>query len=112
MKVAIVGSRTAYNLKSEEIINNIPYECNEIVSGGSGAVDLLAEKIARNQNFKFKCFIPEYSKYGRNAPLIRNIQIIEYSDIILAFWDRISHGTKFVIKEALRRNVPVKTIYI
>ena len=112
MKVAIIGSRTAYHLQSEEVIKNIPTECCEIVSGGSGAVDLLAETIANRKHIKFKCFLPNYCKYGKNAPLVRNIQIIEYSDLILAFWDKTSHGTKFVIKESLKRNVPVKTIYV
>lgn len=112
MKVAIVGSRKAYDLNFEKIIQNIPDNCSEIVSGGSGNVDLLAEKFAKNKNIKFKCFLPEYKKYGKVAPLIRNIQIIEYSDIVLAFWDKVSKGTKFVIKEALKRDMPVKTIYV
>ena len=42
--------------------------------------------------------LPDYKKYpGRVAPLKRNIEIIERSDLVLAFWDGESHGTKFVI---------------
>ncbi len=37
-------------------------------------------------------------KYGINAPLKRNISIIECADIVLAFWDGKSRGTKFVIE--------------
>ena len=112
MKVAVVGSRTAQDLTLDDIVCNIPNGCQETVSGGSGAVDGLAEKRAKAKCFKFKCFLPEYSKYGKYAPLVRNIQIIEHSDVVLAFWDRVSRGTKFVINEAIRRKVPVKTIYI
>ena len=112
MKVAIIGSRQAYNLDSEIVIKYIPIECDEIVSGGSGAVDLLAEKIAINKNIIFKCFPPQYSLYGKKAPLIRNIQIIEYSDLVLAFWDKVSHGTKHVINESLKRDIPIKIINI
>ncbi len=28
----------------------------------------------------------EYDKYGRSAPLKRNITIIEHADLVLAFW--------------------------
>ncbi|MBP0979025.1 MAG: hypothetical protein J6C55_00030 [Oscillospiraceae bacterium] len=112
MKVAVIGSRLAVDLSFERILENLPKDCQELVSGGSGAVDLMAEALAKKQNLKLKCFLPEYEKYGKCAPLVRNIKIIEYSDLIIAFWDNISHGTKFVIKEALKRNVPVKTIYI
>ncbi len=112
MRVAIVGSRTACDLTLDDIICNIPKECNEVISGGSGVVDLLAEQVAKAKNYKFRCFLPEYSKYGKGAPLVRNIKIIEYSDIVLAFWDQISRGTMFVIKEALKREMLVKTIYV
>ena len=42
-------------------------------------------------------FLPEYSRYGRGAPLKRNPQIIEYADVVIAFWDGKSKGTKYVI---------------
>lgn len=112
MKVAIIGSRTAYNLNFDFVSNFLPDECDEIVSGGSGAVDGLAEKIAKSKNLKFKCFLPDYGKYGKMAPLIRNLKIIEYSDMVLAFWNKTSKGTKFVIKESIKKGVPVRTIYV
>ena len=42
-------------------------------------------------------FLPEYEKYGKSSPLKRNISIIENADVVLAFWDGKSRGTKFVI---------------
>ena len=53
-------------------------------------------------------FLPKYEKYGRAAPLKRNITIIEYADLVLAFWDGASHGTKFVIDRCKRFNVPIR----
>lgn len=43
-----------------------------------------------------------------DAPLKRNITIIENADLVLAFWDGVSHGTKFVIKQCKSRSIPVK----
>lgn len=112
MRVAIVGSRKASLLDEETVLKYIPGDCTEIVSGGSGNVDMMAEKIANKHNYLFKCFLPEYKLYGKMAPLLRNIQIIENSDLVLAFWDMKSKGTSFVIKECIKRQTPVKVISI
>ena len=54
----------------------------------------------KKNGIKIKEFLPEYEKYGKSAPLKRNLQIIEYSDEIFAFWDGKSRGTAFVIKNS------------
>lgn len=56
-------------------------------------------------------FLPEYTRFGRSAPLKRNITIIEYSDIVIAFWDGKSRGTKFVIDNCRKLGVEVR-VYI
>ena len=55
-------------------------------------------------------FKPEYNRYGRGAPLKRNIRIIEYADVVLAFWDGKSKGTKFVIDACAERKIPVTVL--
>jgi hypothetical protein len=39
-------------------------------------------------------FRPDYKRYGRGAPIVRNKQIVQESDLVLAFWDGKSRGTK------------------
>ena len=41
---------------------------------------------------------------------MRNDRIIEYADMVLAFWDGDSHGTQYVIGECLKRGKRV--VYI
>lgn len=53
-------------------------------------------------------FLPKYDKYGRNAPLKRNITIIKHADIVLAFGDGKSHGTKYVIDECKKAGKPIR----
>ena len=53
---------------------------------------------------------PEYEKYGRSAPLKRNVTIIENADIVLAFWDGRSKGTLSVIKYAEKVKKPCEVI--
>ena len=109
MKVGIVGSRSIEICDMERYI---PDGAVEIVSGGAVGVDRCATEYAISHGIKLTEFLPEYTRYGRwAAPLKRNIQIIEYSDMIIAFWDGKSKGTKYVIDNAKRMGKPVE-VYI
>jgi len=101
MKVAVVGSR---NLFVNDLQNYLPKETTEIVSGGAKGIDTCAREYAIKNNISLKEFKPEYSKFGRVAPLKRNLQIINYADIVLIFWDGQSRGSKYVIEECKKLN--------
>lgn len=102
MKLAIIGSRNVQKDIIEKIKKSIDFNCDEIVSGGAHGIDELAEKIAYSLKIKVKIFKPNYKKYGKIAPLIRNKQIIDYSDKVLAFWNYKSKGTRHAILYALK----------
>lgn len=101
MKVAIIGSR---NLYIDNLDKYIPEDTDEIVSGGAVGIDTCAKEFALKNNIKLTEFFPEYNKYKKYAPLKRNIKIIDYADIVIAFWDGKSKGTKFVINECKKIN--------
>lgn len=108
MRIAVIGSR---GLSVDHLEKYLPAEITEIVSGGARGVDTCARDYALAHGLKLTEFLPEYDKYGRGAPLRRNITIIEHADLVLAFWDGKSRGTKFVIDNCKKRNVPVR-VYI
>lgn len=103
MKVAVVGSR---GMKIKNLHKFIPEGTSEIVSGGAVGVDTCAADYAKQAGLKLTEFLPEYEKYGKCAPLKRNITIIDYADYVLAFWDGTSKGTKFVIENCVKRGKP------
>ena len=105
MKVAVVGSR---NLTINNLGDYLPKDTTEIVSGGARGIDRCAREYAKSHNIKLTEFLPEYERYGRSAPLKRNLQIIRFADIFLAFCDGKSHGTRFVIETCKNENVPIK----
>lgn len=107
MKVAVIGSR---NLIVQDLKRYLPEEATEIVSGGARGVDTSAKEYADTQGIKLTEFLPEYSRYGRGAPLKRNVSIVEYADLVLAFWDGKSNGTKFVIDECKKQNKVIRVI--
>lgn len=113
MKIAVVGSRNINISHFKKIkYNIIKMECTEIVTDGAIGVDNIAEKIAKNLNIKTKIFYPDYKKYGKLAPLIRNKQIVDYSDKILAFWYYKSKGTRNTILYAIKINKEIEIFII
>ena len=105
MNIAIVGGRdfSDYTLLKESIsayisiYSGIP---DNIVSGGAKGVDTLAAQFAAEMDIPLLVFKPDYQKYGRGATLVRNTQIIENADVVFAFWDGQSKGTKDSITKA------------
>ncbi len=105
MKVAVIGSRTLYVSNLQDYL---PSNTTEIVSGGAKGIDACARLYALMNNVKLKEFLPNYEKYGNKAPLVRNIEIIEYADTVIAFWDGKSSGTAYVIENCKKMNIPIK----
>ena len=104
MKVAVIGSR---GLIVNDLGKYLPEDTTEIVSGGARGIDTCARDYALTHDIKLTEFLPEYNKYGRCAPLKRNLQIIEYVDVVIAFWDGKSRGTKYVIDNCKKQGVQV-----
>lgn len=109
MKVAIIGSR---GINDFDLSPFIPKNTTEIVSGGAVGVDTVAKIYALNNNIKYTEFLPEYDKYGKSAPILRNNDIISYSDFVLAFWDGESPGTKYVIDYCNKNDIPFRVYLI
>ena len=109
MKVAVIGSR---NLSVPNLGEYLLAETTELVSGGAKGVDTSAREYAKTHGIKLTEFLPDYTKYGRGAPLRRNIQIIEHADLVLAFWDGKSRGTKYVIDNCNKLGKPMQIIML
>lgn len=109
MRFAIVGSRGCPPIDIESYLTAKP---DIIVSGGAVGADSYAKAYARKHHIPILEFLPNYKKFGKKAPILRNIQIVENCDTLLAFWDGSSRGTKFTIDYAHKKGVPVKVVRI
>ena len=96
MKIAVVGSRDIIITDIGRFIR----DSEEIVSGGAVGVDSCAAEYAKENGIKLTVFLPQYERYGRAAPIVRNKEIVDYADKIIAFWNGSSKGTLSVIKYA------------
>ena len=112
MKIIIAGLRnfTDYNLL-KTTINNLLDKSNititEVVSGGANGVDKLGEQYATEYNIPIRRFNADWNKYGNAAGPIRNKQMAEYADRLIAFWDNKSRGTGSMIKLAKNNKLKV-----
>ncbi|MDO4459885.1 MAG: DUF2493 domain-containing protein [Clostridia bacterium] len=86
----------------------------EIVSGHAKGADELGEKYALEKGYPVRMFYPEWGKFGKAAGIIRNREMLEYigedDGIAVAFWDGVSSGTAFTIKEAKSKGIKLHVI--
>lgn len=102
--ICINGSRTINDINLDNFLN--PQEIGCIVSGGANGVDTLAEKWAKKHEIEFVCFPANWNKYGKKAGPMRNIDMINFSDKLISFWDGNSKGTLQAIEYCQKINKP------
>ena len=110
MRVAIVGSREAGGFTVDGMIPHIPQNTSELVSGGAAGIDTIAEQAARALDLPITIFAPDYGANGKLAPLIRNQKIVDYADLVLAFWDHHSRGTADTLNYCIQTHKPFRII--
>lgn len=119
MKVIIAGSRT---ITQRNIVNasffwglskfveegcKLPLGEIEIVSGNANGVDKLGEELADFLKLDCKIFPANWNKYGKKAGYLRNIEMANYADALIAIWDGKSKGTKMMIDIAKKKGLKV-----
>ena len=112
MRVAVVGSRSLGGRCYEVLEEHVPAGASEIISGGASGADSLAERYALEHELPMTVIRPDYKTYDRQAPLIRNSQIVAESDFTLILWDGASRGSLNVIMTCIRTNKPFKVILV
>lgn len=113
MKVIIAGSRHFHDYQLvEDTIKRLELEIDEVVYGGAPGADYLGLLWARKHKVKVKTFLAEWSVYGGAAGPLRNKQMAEYGDYLLAFWDGKSPGTRSMINEMKKKGKHGEVIYV
>lgn len=112
MKIGIIGSREFDNYTQvKDVMNEYVDKVEVIVSGGAKGADMLGEMWAKENNKETLIFLPEWDKYGKRAGFIRNQDIVKNSNLVIAFWNGVSKGTKSSIDLCAKFGIPVKIIY-
>lgn len=114
MKVIIAGSRTINDPSALDIaIEQAGFEITEVVSGRALGVDTLGEEWADLNGVPKMLFPPDRKKYGwPKAAFVRNAQMADYADALIAVWNGESHGTKHMIERAKEKGLKVHVFLV
>lgn len=108
MKTIIAGSRSITFYDRVEVATRLcPWNITEVVSGTAYGVDKLGERWALYHNTPLKRFPADWNKFGKRAGYLRNEQMADYADALIAIWDGKSKGTGHMIDIAKRKGLKV-----
>ncbi len=113
MKYIVAGGREFMDSERLEGVLEVfldRFGMHTVISGGARGADTFAIEWAEDYAccVHLNVMLPDYNQYGRyNAPKIRNQQMAQAADGLIAFWDGRSRGTKDMIEKAVRCNLEV-----
>ena len=118
VKIIIAGSRSFENYPllentlDEFIAGLEPKKSVEIVSGGARGADRLGEKYARSRGYALKIFPANWDFYGKRAGYLRNVEMAEYADCLVAFWDCQRKGTQHMQNITIYKGIKIACVNI
>ncbi|TAN31967.1 hypothetical protein EPN29_12260 [bacterium] len=102
MRVAIVGSRRfSEPARVGDYVRTLPPRAS-IITGSASGVDAAATKAGRDQGIPVQVMpasFEELADAGKSAA--RNQRLIDACDVLVAFWDGSSKGTRATVERAL-----------
>jgi hypothetical protein len=112
MKIAVVGARAFPSReKVQTFVRFLPGDW-EIVSGGAPGVDTFAQDAAAEQHRPYTVFYADWDRVGRAAGMIRNTQIANECDALVAFVHGPSKGTMDTVRKAGVAHKPIWVITV
>ena len=102
MKVGIVGSR---HFKSPDrvtdYVRSLPKNAS-IITGSASGVDAAATKAARERGIAVQVMAASFEELAdASRAAARNQRLVNACDVVVAFWDGSSEGTRATVERAL-----------
>jgi hypothetical protein len=101
IRVAVVGSIAFEHVEIvRAYVDALPLH-TVVISGGAKGVDTVAQEAAQARGLDTLIFPADWNTHGRAAGPIRNKQIVDAADQVVAFWNGSSRGTLNTVVLAL-----------
>jgi predicted Rossmann fold nucleotide-binding protein DprA/Smf involved in DNA uptake len=102
VKVAIVGSRHFSDPdRVSEYVGSLPRGAS-IITGSASGVDAAATRAARAKGIPVHVIPASFDEMAdRKKSAARNQRLIDACDVLVAFWDGASTGTRHTVERAL-----------
>ena len=98
MKYVIAGGRDYNNFHVTEYVLNQFTNIETIISGDARGADTQGAIYGQRHNIPVEHYPAHWDEYGKAAGYIRNAEMGEAGDALIAFWDGQSKGTMNMIK--------------
>lgn len=115
MNVLVCGSRTMTDYEVtidyvKKVFDKLHIDFSDqirFLSGGAIGPDRHIIAFALTHKIPYTVFKPQWKRYGRGAGLIRNVEMVDIANMVIAIWDGKSKGTKHTIEYAKGKKLPV-----
>ena len=98
MKYIVAGGRDFTNgVIAHQVLDTFT-DIDTIISGDARGADFLGAMYATEKGIPLQHFPAYWDQYGKAAGYIRNAEMAEHGDALIAFWDGKSKGTMNMIK--------------
>lgn len=109
--VAFSGHRNRKALQEALQAVLVRFHGATLVHGGAKGFDEQVEALARSMGIETLVVRPDYASHGRAAPHIRNREIVDMCQELVALWDgREKGGTYGTMLYAQRRGLAVEVV--
>lgn len=117
LRIIIAGSRSVKRTKSsvaavQRAIDSTGWEPSVILSGCAEGADRVGEIWAKQNNVEVHEYPADWERYGKRAGMLRNVEMSNNADALIALWDGESPGTKNMISVAKKRNLLTHIVYM
>ena len=111
-KVIVAGSRSFndYKLLKERLDYYFSNVKPIIVCGEAKGADTLGKRYAEEKGYEIERHPALWDKHGKAAGPIRNLEMAENADALIAFWDGKSRGTQNMISIAKNKKMMNRVI--
>lgn len=116
MKLIVAGGRdfTDTNRMIDELQKLVESgeitDSPELVCGMARGADLTAYNLWNEAGMVIHEFPADWDRLGKRAGYVRNTEMAEFADTLVAFWDGKSKGTRHMIDIMNRLNKPVYVV--
>lgn len=111
MKTIIAGCRHYRHPADSQLIDEAVllsgFTITEVVSGTAYGIDSKAIGWALRHRIPVREFYAQWAEYGARAGFMRNVDMAEYAEALIAIWDGESKGTAHMILQATKRGLKV-----
>lgn len=81
-----------------------------ILCGGARGADELGKRYGEKHGIPITMYPAKWGKYGKRAGMVRNREMLQDADALVAFWDGQSHGTGNMIEIAKQKGIPIRIV--